>query len=346
MDKNERALIEINMIIESDVNNIIKSIDFEKLRNKSILITGSSGLLGIYFVSCLKTIQKEYNIDAYFWIKSDIDSNFKSFFDFDCHIIKEDISDLKAFDSLPMFDFIIHSSGYGQPDKFLEDQIKTIQINTTATINLFEKLNPNGTFLFLSSSEVYNGLDKFSVSEDEIGVSNTTNPRACYIESKRCGEAICHIQKNMGKDVKIARLSLTYGPGTKPFDTRVVSSLIQKSILNDSIELRDRGEAIRTYCYISDVIEMMWNIILHGKEVTYNVGGNTTFSIFEMANIISTKTNKPILLPETSKTLTGSPKVVNINIDKYISEFNKTSFIALDEGLNNTILWQQHIYKI
>lgn len=345
MDKNVITLIEINMIIESDVNNIIKSIDFEKLRNKSILITGSSGLLGIYFVSCLKTIQNEYNIDAYFWIKSDIDSYFKSFFDFDCTIIKEDISNPKSFDNLPMFDFIIHSSGYGQPDRFLENKIKTIQINTTATINLFEKLNQTGTFLFVSSSEVYNGLDKLFVSENEIGVSNTDNPRSCYIDSKRCGESICHIYKGLGRDVKIIRLSLTYGPGTKINDTRVVSSLIMKSIFNDSIQLKDRGEAIRTYCYISDVIEMFWNIMLHGKDVVYNVGGNTTFSILELANMIGEKSNKSVILPEIVNTLIGSPNVVKLDIYKYITEFNKTKFVGLDEGLNNTIKWQRFIYE-
>lgn len=333
------------MIIESDVRDILKVVNLEKLKNKSILVTGSSGLLGIYLANCLKELQQEYNIDVHFWIKNDIEPYFKKFFDFNCSIIKQDITDPSAFNNLPMFDFIIHSSGYGQPDRFLENQIKTIQINTTATISLFEHLKPTGTFLFLSSSEVYNGLDKISVSEDEIGISNTNHPRACYIESKRCGESICQIYKKMGVDVKIIRLSLTYGPGTKIYDTRVVNSLIMKSILENSITLRDNGSAIRTYCYISDVIEMLWNIMLHSKDTIYNVGGEEEFTIYELAQMISSKTNKSVILPKDEKPLTGSPKVVNININKYISEFNKEHFVSLDKGLTNTILWQQSIYN-
>lgn len=332
------------MIIESDVDRIISAVDFEKLRNKSILVTGSSGLLGVYIVGCLKTLKEKYNIKVYFWTKSPIEPYFQNLFNFDCVLIREDMSDQKCFESIPKFDFIIHSSGYGQPDRFLENQIKTIQINTTATINLFEKLNPGGTFLFVSSSEVYNGLDKRSVSENEIGISNTDNPRSCYIESKRCGESICHIYKRMGVDAKIVRLSLTYGPGTKKNDTRVVSSLIMKSLLQDSIQLKDSGDAIRTYCYVSDVVEMIWNIMLKGKEVVYNVGGVSTFSILELANMISQKTNKPVVLPQISNSLIGSPKVVNINIDKYVSEFNKTEFVNVDKGIESTISWQKYLY--
>ena len=334
------------MIIESDVRNILDTVNFEKLRNKSILVTGASGLLGVYIVSCLKQLKLEYNINIYCWIKSELEPYFVELFNSDCNIIQGDITDPSSFSKLPMFDFIIHSAGYGQPDIFLQNQIKTIQINTTATINLFDKMSPEGTFLFVSSSEVYNGLDKLSVTEDEIGVSNTNNARACYIESKRCGESICHIYKNMGRDVKIIRLSLAYGPGTKQYDTRVVSSLIQKSLLTGSIELRDNGDAIRTYCYISDVIEMLWNIMLRGKDVVYNVGGTTTFSILELANRISEKTNKPVILPETNGRLIGSPKIVNISINKYVSEFNKINFVGLDQGLLNTINWQKHIYAV
>ena len=332
------------MIIESDVNNILQVVNLEKLRNKSILVTGSSGLLGIYIASCLKQVQQQYNIDVHFWTKSNVDPYLRTFFDFNCNIINQDITESKHFNDLPMFDFIIHASGYGQPDRFLENQIKTIQINTTATISLFERLKKTGTFLFLSSSEVYNGTDKPFVTENEIGISNTDHPRACYVESKRCGEAICQIYKNMGIDVKIVRLSLTYGPGTKIYDTRVVNSLIMKSIFNNAIELKDNGSAIRTYCYVSDVVEMLWNIMLYGKDTTYNVGGKGSFSIYELAQMISAKTTKPVILPKKENTLTGSPKLVNLSIDKYVAEFNKTSFVSLDLGLSNTIAWQQYIY--
>ena len=330
-------------IIEKDIDRILLNISLIPLKNKSILITGASGLLGIYFILCLKRLQKDYNLSVYVWIKNEIEIKFQYFFDFPCTIIKEDITDINIFNSLPNFDIIIHSAGYGQPDKFVENKIKTIQINTLSTIELNRKLNKGGKFLFISSSELYNGLDKFMITEDEIGITNTNNPRSCYIDSKRCGESICYSFND--KNIKIARLSLCYGPATKKGDTRVINSLIEKGIKNDSIKLLNRGESIRTFCYISDVIEMMWNILLYGRDIVYNIGGIYSLSILELAKNIGLYLNKNIVLPEMSSELLGSPKIVNISIDRYLNEFKKNEFVLIDNGLKNTIEWQKFLYK-
>jgi nucleoside-diphosphate-sugar epimerase len=330
-------------IIEDDIDRILSKVNLLPLKNKSILVTGASGLLGIYFVSCLRRLQEEYNLNIYLWIKSEIESEFKYFFDFPCTIIKEDITDINIFNSLPNFDIIIHSAGYGQPDKFIENKIKTIQINTLSTIELNKKLNKNGKFLFISSSELYNGLS-YKITEDQIGVANTDHPRSCYIESKRCGESICHAF-NTNNNVKIARLSLCYGPATKNGDTRVVNSLIERGIKNDSIKLLDMGESIRTLCYISDVVEMMWKILLYGKDTVYNIGGIYSLSILDLAKNIGLYFNKNVDLPEVSNELLGSPKIVNISIDRYLNEFDKKEFVSIDNGLKNTIEWQKMLYK-
>jgi len=325
-------------IIENDIDFILNKVDLTPLRNKKILITGASGLIGLYFVSCLKRLQKEYNLNVWIWIKNDIDDNFKYFFDFSCHIIKEDITNINVFEKLEAFDVIIHSAGYAQPGLFLDNKIKTIQINTTSTIELIKKLNTGGKFLFVSSSEVYNGLDKMEIDEEQIGITNTDNPRACYIESKKCGETICNSFDN--ENIKIARLSLAYGPATKRGDRRVLHSIIDKAINNDKIELLDNGQSIRTYCYITDVIEMMWNILLYGKSKTYNIGGKSKITILELSKLVGNYFYKEVVLPKISYELAGSPKIVNINIDKYINEFGKTDFICIDKGLKNTIEWQ------
>ena len=324
-------------IIYNDINNI--NIDLSKLKDKSILITGASGLIGIYLLALLKTKQKEYNITIHSWTRNEIKNNIKQLFE-NCHTIIGDITDYNMFNDLPMFDFIIHASGYGQPIKFLEDKVKTLEINTLSTIKLFEKLKKDGTFLFVSSSEVYNGLEHYNIVETEIGTTNTDNLRSCYIEGKRCGESLCHSYSEQGYNVKIIRLSLTYGPGTQKNDTRVLNSLIEKGINNESIDLLDDGKAIRTYCYVSDVIEMFMNILLYSKERTYNVGGLETFSIFDLSKMIGTILNKEVIVPEINNKLIGSSNIVNVSIEKYLTEFNKKDFVKLNNGLKNTIKWQ------
>lgn len=331
-------------IIEEDILKIKKSIKIPNLKNKKILITGASGLVGVYLSLFFKSLKEEYDLEIYCWVKNDIDKNFEFVFN-DLNIIQSDITNIKSFENIPIFDIIFHCSGYGQPSKFLENEIKTIEINTFSTINLLNKLNKNGKFLFVSTSEIYSGIDSKEITENMIGNTNTNHVRSCYIEGKRCGESICNSYIKQGYDVKIVRLSLAYGPGTKKNDGRVLNSLIQKSIFNDKISLLDNGEAIRTYCYITDVIEMFLNILFFGKDIVYNVGGESVISIFDLANLISKKTKKYVELPNNSTPLEGNPKVVNISIEKYLKEFEKNDFLNLDVGLDRTIKWQRKIYE-
>jgi dTDP-glucose 4,6-dehydratase/UDP-glucuronate decarboxylase len=105
----------------------------------------------------------------------------------------------------------------------------------------------------------------------------------------------------------------------------------------------DDGSALRTYCYITDVIEMFWNILLHGEDITYNISGFSNSSIKELANNVGNKLHKKVITPISSDSMIGSPKIVNISSEKYINEFNKTHFVNLEEGLENVIEWMKHI---
>ena len=87
---------------------------------------------------------------------------------------------------------------------------------------------------------------------------------------------------------------------------------------------------------------MMWNILLYGKETTYNVGGVYSLSILELAEKIGLYFNKKVLLPEITNELSGSPKIVNVSINKYIDEFEK-DFVDINVGIENTIKWYMKI---
>lgn len=332
-------------LIYDDITDILPNINFSKLKNKRILITGASGLVGIYMMSCIERFREEHNLSIWCWVNNKLEPQFEKLFE-NCVIVHGDITDNKNFTTLPTFDIIIHAAGYGQPGKFLEDKIKTIKLNTDSTTELFKLLNKDGKFLFISTSEIYNGLDVSNITEDQIGSSNTDHPRSSYIEGKRCGEALCYAHKDIGYDVKIARLSLAYGPGTRKNDKRVLNALIQRGIQESDIKLMDSGSAIRTYCYISDVVEMMWNILLHGKQMVYNVGGQSQTTILNLAKMVGKKLSKKVIVPNNNfNSLVGNPTIVNISIDRYLSEFNKKNFISLDDGLETTIDWQREIYK-
>jgi UDP-glucuronate decarboxylase len=337
-------------LINENCDRVIRSVDFSSLKNKRVLITGASGLIGIHMVSVLKMLREKYKYDIgiWCWVFSDIDPCFAEAFD-GCVVLKSDLTDSKNIqtlrntlaETLSGFDLIIHAAGYGQPQKFTSNKIKTIELNTHATINLFSLLNKEGSFLFCSTSEVYSGIDEEGIDESRIGTTLPDHPRACYIEGKRCGEAICQSFSEMGYNAKIARISLAYGPGTKSNDARVISNLIDKGLRNNKIELLDSGSSIRTYGYISDIVEMLFNIVLHGKQSVYNVSGVSRISILELAKKIGENMDCEVSVPSSEKMgLSGNPKVVNMSIDRYTNEFGNKKFETIDFGLEKTINWQ------
>lgn len=335
-------------IIQEDVNDILSSVDLRDLSHKSVLITGASGLLGVYFMACLKTLSDHgsgaHNVTAI--VHSKLPDYFKYFFEFPgVTVIQGDLSDDNFIRSFGHFDYVIHAAGYGQPGRFMENPLKTIALNTNVTMSLFHHLNDGGHYLFLSTSEVYSGLPHPPYHEDQIGTSNTDHPRACYIEAKRCGEAICHIQRQRGIHASAARLSLAYGPGTKRGDRRVINSFIERGIQNHQISLQDMGTALRTYCYVADAVEILWHILLCGTQSIYNVGGESRTTIADLARNIGEILDVPIIFPQKAIVLDGAPDDVRLDMSRVHDEFHKQHYVDLNDGLRRTVYWQQSLYS-
>ena len=240
------------------------------------------------------------------------------------------------------FDYLIFCAGYGQPQKFTQDKLGTILLNTRSLDYFCEKVKQGGTILYVSTSEVYSGA-KPPHKETDIGTTTPQHPRACYIEGKRCGEAICMAYSEQGYDVKIARLALAYGPGTKKGDTRVLNQLIEQALVNKKIQLLDAGHASRTYCYVDDVAELMLRILFTGQSTVYNVGGDSTVSIKGLAEMIQEITKCESVTYGTSKGLIDAPPDVKLNMTKTLSEF-PLKFTPLMEGLTRTIEYQKQLY--
>jgi len=334
-------------IITKDAQDIVKEVDLSELLGKSVLITGASGLLGVHFLACLKEItrkaQETISVTAVIYSKPL--AYFNALLEgTDFQIMRGDLTDRAFCDTLPKADYILHAAGYGQPGRFLENPVKTLQINTTVTFSLFEKLNPQGNFLFSSSSEVYSGLTNPPHKESEIGSTNTTHPRSCYIEGKRCGEAICNAYRARGVNAKSARLALAYGPGTRKGDKRVLNAFIEKG-LNGKIELMDQGRAKRTYCYVVDAVEIMWHILLYGKEPVYNVGGKSRTTIADLARQIGEILKVPVIFPSESDDIKGAPGDVFLDMSLVERDFKKTDYVPFDIGLARTIEWQKALYS-
>ena len=329
-------------LLEKDAQYVNERVNLNFLDGLEITITGASGLVGLNIISALNyynnnLAKKRININALSFTKPNgiindiyVENSIKS--------IYGDLDDCNFIKNVPLSDCIIHSAGYGQPGKFLDNKIKTIAINTSATIGLSKRLKECGRFLFLSSSEVYSGCLNDKNTEDDIGTTAPTHPRSCYIEGKRSGEAIINILRESGINASSARLALAYGPGVKSNDERVLNQFIQKGI-DGKITLLDSGESMRTYGYISDVVIMLLNMLIKNNKGVYNVGGNSMISIRELANKIGEIMKVDVDVPASDTFLKDAPKSVGLDLSRIESEYNITDYVGLDQGLKNTIEW-------
>ncbi len=325
-------------MIMDNAQRILKDTDLSALKDKTVLITGASGLIGVHMLACLQQISNDVK-QVYAVVNQEPLPYVEELLDEDnAQILRGDLTDTSFCESLPAADCIVHAAGYGQPIRFMENPLKTLKLNTLTTFSLLEKLNPGGKFLFVSTSEVYTGLSQPPFSESQIGTTNPGHPRACYIEAKRCGEAIVNVHRSKGVDAKSARLALAYGPGTRLGDRRVISEFIQKGF-DKEIRMMDLGTARRAYCYVTDAVELLWKIVLSGSEAVYNVGGVSDRSIAQLAVEIAKQMSANVVFPEVPQEVKGGPVNAWLDMTKVRAEFGKEAYVSLEDGLAQTIKW-------
>ncbi|CDZ25105.1 nucleoside-diphosphate-sugar epimerase [[Clostridium] cellulosi] len=339
----------MDRIIKEDCLEYLKKIDLSPLKGKTVFITGANGLIGTYIIYMLHlaNLTQDAGINIVATSRNAPCSKLSDIFSGRYTFISADL----AKDGVPELpfktDYIIHGATYAQPATFIKKYRETILLNTAVTESLLKKAKDDGaSFLFLSSSEVYGNPDKAHIPtpEDYPGLCTPVSVRAVYSEAKRLGETICFCYRNFEDlDVKIARISMTYGPGVTINDKRVLGEFMRQALFDHKIKMIDDGRKERPFCYIADSVIMLLNILLYGKDFVYNVGINERISIRQLAEEICRQTGSSLEI-EQRKTPTGrnieeSPECVQLDVSKACSEFGITSFKPFSEGLKRTIEW-------
>jgi UDP-glucuronate decarboxylase len=321
-------------------------------RKKTVLITGSNGLLGSFLADFFSYLNDIHGFETTVYLTSLsspekakriqhlIDRSGITYFSWD-------MSKPLPPDMFEKIDYAFFMSGYGQPKKFIQNRLSTIFLNTVGLNSLLEICSSsNGNLLFASSSEIYGDPDERLPHTDESynGNYSVESNRACYITSKRLGEVICHEHAKSNPDMKvhIARIALAYGPGVLENDDRVLQDFILKGSEKGLIKLLDDGSSVRNYLYITDCMEMLLNIMLHGKHPTYNVGGfEEETTIFGLASIVGNtlgiNVEKGLAADDFTK---SAPKRVSLSMQRYNEEFGKVqNFVNLSQGIKNVVSW-------
>ncbi len=328
-------------IIEEDIKEIISEFKepLKSLAGKTILITGGNGSIASYLVDifekqgCKLIILNKNKINKGSRLSHLIENKNVKF-------ITQDVG--KDFKIKDKVDIILHAASRSNPTSFLEHPLETIDANVNGTRTLLEyaKENPVENFLFFSSAEIYGNPVKEFIPTPETYTGNVDclHPMACYIESKRFSETLCMaFFRKYGVPVKMLRILLAYGPGMRN-DGKVISDFYVSAKENKEIKIRDKGEATRSFCYVSDIVRGILTIMFKGKNgEAYNIGNDKeNISIKDLAIKISAILNnntivKPNLEAPTKK-MYGIP-TRNVDISK-LRELGFEPKIFLEEGLN------------
>lgn len=289
----------MHKIIEEDIQTIINSdLNFSILNNKTVLITGATGMLASYIVLVLLYLNKYYNYNINIIAIARNKDKFNKIF---CDFINDDklklicinLSDLRK-DMLDEYTihYIMHTASTSMSDKFLSDPLNLVNTNILATNSLLEiaKNNPLISFLFFSSGAVYNNSKDRFIIEDKFEGINPLSVSSLYSGTKFTAELLCniyHLQFNI--PIKIARIIHTYSPTMNlDNDTRVFAEFVKNIINNENIIIKSDGKGLRAFCYIVDAVSAFFKILIDGKDgEAYNVANNNAVvSINELANIL------------------------------------------------------------
>lgn len=269
----------------------------EKLKNKSVLITGAGGLIcsGIVDLLLMSNELNDTNITIYA-ADYNIEGAYRRFGSYpnrevlkSLKIVYYDATKKNEFEF--KVDYIIHGASNAHPKAITEKPVETMLDNFCGMYDLLEFARKSGTIntLFISSSEVY-GLNnsKKPFLENEYGFLDILNPRNSYSSGKRAGETLCaSYSAEYGIHTNIVRPGHIYGPTASPKDSRVGSSFAYDVVNGRNLVLKSTGEQIRSYCYMLDCDTAMLTVLLVGENVNaYNISNpNSILTIKELAEM-------------------------------------------------------------
>jgi dTDP-glucose 4,6-dehydratase len=235
-------------------------------------------------------------------------------------------------------DAILHFASPASPVDYLELPIQTLKVGSLGTHNALGLAMAKGArFLLASTSEVYGDPLIHPQTEDYWGNVNPIGPRGVYDEAKRFAEAMTMAyHRSHGVETRIVRIFNTYGPRMRLNDGRVVPNFVAQALQGEPLTVYGDGSQTRSFCFVSDLIEGIYRLLLSNEVEPVNIGNPTELTIREFAERINAITGNPggIVFKPLPK---DDPKQRKPDISKARRILDWEPQVPLQEGLEQTV---------
>ena len=302
---------------------------------KTVLITGGAGFLGSHL--CDKFIQEGYFVIA---MDNFLTGSKKNIAHLQNHanfrFIEHNVS---QYIHIPeAIDFILHFASPASPIDYLKIPIQTLKVGSLGTLNCLGLAKAKkARILVASTSEIYGDPLVHPQSEEYLGNVNTIGPRGVYDEAKRFLEAITmayHTYHNV--DTRIVRIFNTYGPRMRLNDGRALPAFVGQAMRGEDITVFGDGSQTRSFCYVSDLVEGIYKLLLSDYCFPVNIGNPNEITIKDFAEEIKSLMNSSVQI--VYKPLPkDDPKQRQPDITKAKNILGWQPIIDRHEGLKKTI---------
>lgn len=324
---------------------------YDGVRNKKILLTGATGMIGKELISLLLDDYGELETSIVAMGRSEEKARERlgdwfgnPHFSFVEHDINMPLGE-KA-EKIGHVDYVIHGASTTHPVAYATEPVETITVNVMGLHELLEYARnfQAGRFIFLSSVEVYgeNRGDTDKFREDYCGYIDCNTMRAGYPESKRLGEALCQAyRRQYGMDIVIPRLCRVYGPTMLSSDSKAIAQFIKKAQAGEDIVLKSAGNQLYSYCYARDAAEGILTVLAKGIDgEVYNISDkNSEITLKELAELIAeiAGTKVAFEIPDSTEQA-GYSKATKAVLDaEKIEQLGWQAKVGMREGLGRMI---------
>jgi len=307
-----------------------------------ILITGAAGFLGSHL--CDRLLAEGHSVigmDNFITGNPNNLAHLSGNQNFS--FIRHDVSD---FIFVPgKIDAVLHFASPASPNPnspygYVNLPIQTMKAGALGTHNTLGVARAQkARFLLASTSEIYGDPLVHPQEESYWGHVDPIGTRSVYDEAKRFAEALTMAYHRFhGIDTRIVRIFNTYGPRMHLDDGRVVPNFLKQALCSEPLTVYGDGSQTRSFCYVDDLIEGIYRLLLSDEHDPVNIGNPIETTILDFAKTINHLVeNRAGLIYREGQRGEGDPQRRRPDISRAKEILGWEPHISLEEGLLKTI---------